>query len=152
MTTVPVTGIILLVLAGILLLRGGPGVIALLGSRSWQEVPGTIIGTGVQSYMTHAGGGEGRAPVQRSVVGYTYEFGGQTYTGARAAFGAPLAFGAGLGAVARAQARRHEAEPRVTVWVDPRNPGNSVLRRRAPSSLAMVAIGVAVLVAGLSSL
>ena len=152
MTTVPVTGIILLVIAAFALLRGGPGVIALVGSRSWQEVPGTIIGSGVQGFMTHAGGGEGRGAAQVSVVAYTYEVGGQTYTGSRAAFGAPLGFGAGLGAVARSQARRHEGGSRVTVWVDPRNPVNSVLRRSAPSSLTMVAIGAVVLVFGLLSL
>ena len=147
-----VTGIILLVLAGFLLLRGGPGVLALLASRSWTEVPGTIVGSGVQTYLTQAGGGQGRASAQRSVVAYTYEAGGQTHTGSRAAFGAPLGFGAGLGAVARAQARQHEPGTEVTVWVDPRDHANSVLRRTAPSSVVMTAIGLVVLVLGLTSL
>ncbi len=146
---VPVTGIILLVLAVVLLVRGGPGVLALLASRSWQEVPGTIVGSGVQGFMTHAGGGSGRAPVKRSVVAYTYEAGGQTFTGDRAAFGSPLAFGMGLGGIASAQSARHEPGASVTVWVDPRDPANSVLRRSAPSSVVMVAIGVVVLVLGL---
>lgn len=147
-----VTGIILLVLAGFLLLRGGPGLLKLLASRSWAEVPGTIVGSGVQTYLTEAGGGQGRAASQRSVVAYAYEVGGNSYTGERAAFGAPLGFGGGLGGVARAQARQHEPGATVTVWVDPKNPADSVLRRSAPSSVAMVAIGVVVLALGLLNL
>ena len=147
-----VTGIILLVLAGFLLVRGLPGVVQLLASRSWVQVPGTILGSGVQGFMTHAGGGEGRAPVQRSVVGYAYEVGGTAYTGQRAAFGSPVSFGAGLGGVARAQAGRHEPGAAVSVWVDPDNPAKSVLRRSAPSSVVMSTIGVVVLVLGVLNL
>ena len=63
--SVPVTGIILLVIAAFALLRGGPGVLALLASRSWQEVPGTIVASGVQSGLTQAGDAHGRARVTR---------------------------------------------------------------------------------------
>ena len=150
--TLPVTGIILLVLGVILLFRGLPGVLALIASRSWQEVPGTIAVSGVQNYMSQAGGGHGRAPLKRSVVAYTYEAGGQTLTGNRAAFGTPLGFGMGLGGFASAQSERHEPGASVSVWVDPRNPANSVLRRAAPSSVALTAIALAVLVLGLASL
>ena len=150
--SLPVTGIIQLVIAAFLLLRGGPGVLALLASRSWQEVPGTIVGSGVQSGLTQAGDAHGRARVTQAVVTYAYEAGGQTLTGNRAAFGTPLSFGAGLGRIASAQSARHEPGASVTVWVDPRNPGNSVLRRSAPSSVVMVAIGAVVLALGLLNL
>ena len=147
-----VTGIILLVLAVILLFRGVPGVLALLASRSWTEVPGTIVASGVQSGLTQAGDAHGRARVTQAVVTYSYEAGGQTLMGNRAAFGTPLSFGMGLGGIASAQSARHEPGAGVTVWVDPRNPANSVLRRSAPSSVVLTAIGLAVLVLGLLSL
>jgi hypothetical protein len=147
-----VTGIILLFLGGFLLLRGLPGVLGLLRSLRWRPVTGTIVGSGVQGYLGQPGAGHGRASFQRAAVAYSYEVGGTSYTGSRAAFGTPLGFGAGLGGVAAAQARRYEPGATVRVWIDPHNPANSVLRRSSPSSLALALIGAALLVAGVLSL
>jgi uncharacterized protein DUF3592 len=147
-----VTGIILLVLAGVLLVRGIPGVVELMASRGWREVPGTIVGSGVQSYRGQAGGGHGRAPLARSAVGFVYEVDGRSYTGTRAAFGTPLGFGMGLSGIAAGQAARYEAGEQVPVWVDPRDPANAVLRRSAPSSVLLALAGAALLVLGLFSL
>lgn len=152
MTTVPVTAIILLVFGGILLLRGLPGVAELIASRGWRSVPGQITGSGVQSYMTHAGGGEGRAPVQSAVVGYVYEVDGHRFAGNRATFGSPLGYGMGLGGIAASHAAAYQAGDQVTVWADPHDPRNSVLRRAAPSSVVITAAGAGAAVLGLLSL
>jgi hypothetical protein len=147
-----VTGIILAVLAGFLLLRGLPGALALLAARGWREVPATIVGSGVQRYAQRVGNEGGMAAMKRATVAYTYEVDGRTYTGTRAAFGAPVGFGAGLGGIAEAQAARHEPGATVTAWIDPANPANSVLRRSAPSSVVMTGLGLVVAVLGVLSL
>jgi hypothetical protein len=147
-----VTGIILLVLAAFLLLRGTPGVIELLQSRGWREVPGTIVGSGVQTYMSQAGGGHGRSQMARASVAYVYEAGGRQFTGTRIGFGAPVGLGMGLGGLARAQADRYPAGAQVTVWVDPHDPASAVLRRSAPESLVMTLAGVAVAILGVLNL
>lgn len=147
-----VTEIGLLIIGIFLLFRGLPGVLQLLGALGWQRVPATMLGSGVAGYQTQAGGGRMGANVQRSVVGYQYHVGGQTFVGQRAAFGTPLGFGMGLGGIASAQAARYAPGQTVDVWVDPNNPMNSVLRRSAPSSLVMTALGVAVLIAAAISL
>ncbi|OBB36540.1 DUF3592 domain-containing protein [Mycobacterium sp. 852002-51961_SCH5331710] len=147
-----VTEIGLLIIGIFLLFRGLPGVLQLLGALGWQRVPGNMLGAGVAGYQTQAGGGRMGANVARSVVGYQYQVGGQTFVGQRAAFGTPLGFGMGLGGIASAQASRYAPGQTVDVWVDPNNPMNSVLRRSAPSSLVMTALGVAVLIAAAISL
>jgi Protein of unknown function (DUF3592) len=143
-----VTGIILLFLGGFLLFRGLPGVVELLGARSWRRVSGTMLGSGVAGYQTQATRGRMGANVQRAVFAYRYEFDGRTYTGHRAAFGTPLGFGMGLGAIASAQAARFEPGEEVDVWVDPTEPSKAVLRRSATSSIVIAALGVAVGIAG----
>lgn len=147
-----VTGIILLFLGGFFLIRGLPGVAQLLRARSWQRVPGTMLGSGTAGYRTQATAGHQRAYVERAVFVYSYEVGGQTYRGHRAAFGTPLGFGMGLGGIASAQASRYEPGEAVDVWVDPTDPSNAVLRRSAPSSIVLAALGVALLIAGALSL
>ncbi|OBK80562.1 DUF3592 domain-containing protein [Mycobacterium sp. 1164985.4] len=147
-----VTEIGLLIIGIFLLFRGLPGVLQLLGALGWQRVPGTMLGSGVAGYQTQAGGGRMGANVARSVVGYQYQVGGQTFVGQRVAFGTALGFGMGLGGIASAQASRYAPGQTVDVWVDPNNPMNSVLRRSAPSSLVMTALGVAVLIAAAISL
>lgn len=142
-----VTEIGLLIIGLFLLFRGLPGVLQLLGAQGWQRVPGVMLGSGVAGYQTQAGGGHARANVQRSVVAYQYQLNGQSFVGQRAAFGTPLGFGMGLGGIASAQASRYAPGQQVEVWVDPKNPMNSVLRRSAPSSLVMAVLGVVVLVA-----
>jgi Protein of unknown function (DUF3592) len=147
-----VTGIILLVLGAFLLFRGLPGVLQLVRARRWRRVPGQVVGSGVQGYLGQAGAGHQRAAFRRAAIAYTYEVEGRAYTGMRVAFGTPLGLGAGLGAVAAAQAARYEPGAEVGVWVDPREPANSVLRRSAPSSLVMTVAGAAVLVPAVLSL
>lgn len=147
-----VTEIGLLIIGIFLLFRGLPGVLQLLGALGWQRVPGTMLGSGVAGYQTQAGAGRMGANVQRSVVAYQYQVNGQTFVGQRAAFGTPFGFGMGLGGIASAQASRYAPGQTVDVWVDPKNPMNSVLRRSAPSSLVMTALGVAVLIAAVISL
>jgi uncharacterized membrane protein HdeD (DUF308 family) len=143
-----VTGIILLFLGAFFVIRGLPGVVQLLRARTWQRVRGTMLGSGVAGYQTQATGGHMGANVQRAVFAYSYEVGGQTYTGHRAAFGTPLGFGMGLGGIASAQAGRYAPGEQVDVWVDPGDPSNAVLRRGAPSSMVLAALGVALLIAG----
>lgn len=92
------------------------------------------------------------ANVQRAVFAYSYEVGGKTYTGHRAAFGTPLGFGMGLGAIASAQAGRYSTGEEVDVWVDPADPSRAVLRRSAPSSIVVTALGVALAIVGALSL
>ena len=92
------------------------------------------------------------ANVERAVFAYSYEVGGQGYRGHRATFGTPVGFGMGLGRLAAAQAGRYEPGEAVEVWVDPADPSNSVLRRSAPSSIALATLGVALLVVGALSL
>jgi uncharacterized membrane protein HdeD (DUF308 family) len=147
-----VTGILLLFLGGFFLIRGLPGVMQLIPARSWQRVPGTMLGAGSAAYRTQATSGHMGANVQRAVFAYSYEVGGQAYRGHRAAFGTPLGFGMGLGRIAAAQAGRYAPGEAVDVWVDPANPSNAVLRRSAPSSIVLAVLGVALLVAGILSL
>jgi uncharacterized protein DUF3592 len=147
-----VTGIILLFLGGFFLIRGLPGVMQLLRARSWQRVPGTMLGSGSAGYRTQATAGRMSANVQRAVFAYSYEVGGQAYRGHRAAFGTPLGFGMGLGGIASAQAGRYAPGEAVDVWLDPANPSNAVLRRSAPSSIVLTMLGVALLIAGILSL
>ncbi|KUI15402.1 hypothetical protein AU191_06720 [Mycolicibacterium acapulense] len=147
-----VTEIGLLIIGTFLLFRGLPGVAQLLGALDWQQVPGVMLGSGVAGYQTQPGAGHAGANVQRSVVAYQYQLNGHTFVGQRAAFGTPLGFGMGLGGIASAQASRYAPGQPVDVWVDPKNPMNSVLRRSAPSSLVMTAVGVAVLIAAAISL
>jgi hypothetical protein len=146
-----VTGIILVFLGGFLLIRGLPGVVELLRARAWRRAPGTVLGSGVAGYQTQATGGHMGAHVQRAVFAYSYEFDGRTYTGHRAAFGTPLGFGMGLGAIASRQAARYEPGEEVDVWVDPADPSRAVLRRSAPSSVLIAALGVALGIAGVLS-
>jgi Protein of unknown function (DUF3592) len=146
------TGIILLFLGGFLIVRGLPGVVELLRARTWQRVPGTVLGSGVAGYQTQATGGHMGANVQRAVLAYRYEFGGRTYTGHRTTFGTALGFGMGLGAIASAQAARYGPGEEVDVWVDPADPSKAVLRRSATSSLVIAALGVALAIAGAFSL
>lgn len=147
-----VTEIGLLIIGVFLLSRGLPGVLQLVGALSWERVPSVMLGSGVAGYPTQAGGGRMGANVQRSVVAYQYRVNGQTLVGQRAAFGTPLGFGMGLGRIASAQAERYTPGQPIEVWVDPKKPMNSVLRRSAPSSLVMTALGVAVLIAAAVSL
>ena len=111
-----------------------------------------MLGSGTAGYRTQATGGHMGANVQRAVFAYSYEVGGQTYRGHRAAFGTPLGFGMGLGRIAAAQAGRYAPGDAVDVWVDPGNPSSAVLRRNAPSSIVLAMLGVALLVAGTLSL
>ena len=147
-----VTGIILLFLGGFFVIRGLPGVLQVVRALSWRRVPGVMLGSGVAGYQTQATGGHMGANAQRAVFAYSYDVDGQTYSGHRAAFGTPLGFGMGLAGIASAQAGRYAPGQQVDVWVDPANPTNSVLRRRAPSSMLFAAIGVVLLVAGAFSL
>lgn len=147
-----VTEIGLLIIGAFLLFRGLPGVLQLIGALGWHQVPGIVLGSGVAGYQTQAGGGHLGANVDRAVVSYEYQFHGRTFVGQRVAFGTPLGFGMGLRGVASAQASRYAPGRQVGVWVDPRNPMHSVLRRSAPSSLVMTVLGVAVLVAAAISL
>lgn len=147
-----VTEIGLLIIGIFLLFRGLPGVLQLLGALGWQRASGIMLGSGVAGYQTQAGAGRMSANVQRSVVAYQYQVNGQTFVGQRAAFGAPVGFGMGLGGIASAQASRYAPGQTVDVWVDPKNPMDSVLRRSAPSSLVMTTLGVAVLIAAVISL
>jgi Protein of unknown function (DUF3592) len=147
-----VTGIILLFLGGFFLIRGQPGVMQLLRARSWQRVSGTMLGSGTAGYQTQATGGHMGANLRRAVFAYSYEVGGRTYTGYRAAFGTPLGFGMGFGQIASAQAGRYARGETVDVWVDPANPADSVLRRSSPSSIVFATLGVALLIAGTLSL
>ncbi|KUI22735.1 hypothetical protein AU193_10560 [Mycobacterium sp. GA-1285] len=142
-----VTEIGLLIIGAFLLFRGLPGVVQLLGSLSWQRAPGVMLGSGVAGYQTQAGGGHAGANVKRSVVAYQYQVDGQTFVGQRGAFGTPLGFGMGLSGIASAQAARYRPGQPVDIWVDPKNPMNSVLRRSAPSSLVMTTLGVVLLIA-----
>jgi hypothetical protein len=147
-----VTGIILVFLGGFFLIRGLPGVMQLLRARSWQRVPGKMLGSGSAGYRTQATGGHMGANVRRAVFAYSYDVGGQTFTGHRAAFGTPLGFGMGLGRIASAQAGRYATGEAVDVWVDPANPSDAVLRRSAPSSMVFATLGVALLIVGTLSL
>ena len=147
-----VTGIILLFLGGFFLIRGLPGVTQVLRARSWRRVRGTILGSGSVGYRTQATGGHMGANVQRAVLAYTYEVGGQAYRGHRAGFGTPLGFGMGLGRIATAQAGRYAPGEAVDVWVDPTKPSNAVLRRSATASMVLATLGVALLIGGTLSL
>ncbi|MCV7278342.1 hypothetical protein H7J88_01615 [Mycolicibacterium flavescens] len=80
-----VTEIGLLIIGAVLLFRGLPGVIQLIGALEWQRVPGTLLGSGVAGYQTQARGGHAGANVQRSVVAYQYELNGRRFVGQRAA-------------------------------------------------------------------
>lgn len=145
------TSIILLSLAVFLLIRGLPGVLALLRARAWHKVPGTVLGSGVTGYRTQATGGHMGANVQRAVLAYRYEVDGTTYAGHRAAFGTPLGFGMGLGAIASAHAGRYAPGDEVDVWIDPADPSRAVLRRSAHTSVLITALGVAAAIAGVLS-
>jgi hypothetical protein len=107
-----------------------------------------MLGSGVAQYQTQATGGHMGANVQRAVFSYRYEVGGQTFTGSRAAFGTPLGFGMGLGGIAASQASEYAPGEQVDVWIDPADPSNAVLRRSAPSSLVLTALGVAAVITG----
>jgi len=72
-----VKGIILPFLGGFFLIRGLPGVMQLLRSRSWQRVSGTMLGSESAGYRTQATAGHMGANVQRTVFAYSYEVGGQ---------------------------------------------------------------------------
>jgi len=147
-----VTGIILLVLGGFMIVRGWPGFLGTLRARRWPAVQGTIAAAGVQSYSGMAGQGHGRARFSRASVAYTYEVDGATYTGTRVTFGAPLGFGAGLGGVAAAQAAQRVSGDTVFVWYDPSDPSRSVLRPVDYTSMVLFDAGVAVVVVGVLTL
>lgn len=111
-----------------------------------------MLGAGVAGYQTQATAGHMGANVQQAVFAYSYQVGGTTYGGRRAAFGTPLGFGMGLGGIASAQAARYAPGQQIDVWVDPANPANSVLRRSASSSVVFTLLGAVLLVAGVVSL
>lgn len=141
-----VPGFALCLLGTILLLRGLPGVLQLAGAWRWRRVSGRVLGAGVVGYSGAPGAGHGRARFQRGAVTYSYSVDGREYLGSRIAFGTPVGFG--VGALARAQVAGYEPGQTVDVWVHPRRPDRSVLRRRAPSSLVIASIGAAVLALG----
>ena len=111
-----------------------------------------MLGSGTAGYRTQATAGHMGANVERAVFAYSYEVDGKAYTGYRSTFGTPLGFGMGLGGIAAAQASQYAPGEAVDVWVDPDGPSNSVLRRRAPSSMVLSVLGVALLVVGTLSL
>src|SRR5262245_7644042 len=116
-----VTGFALIVLGGILLLRGLPGILQLVSALGWRRVPGRILAAGTAGYLGAPGAGHGRARFTRAAVSYGYEVDGRGYVGTRIAFGTPVGFGAGLRAIARAQAGRYEPGAQIDVWVNPRD-------------------------------
>ena len=147
-----VTAIILFFLGSFFLLRGVPGVVQMLGARSWVEVPGTIAVSEVQGYTGRSGPLHGRSNFNQAMVAYSYQYEGQVYAGHRASLGGRLGYGNVLKSISESQAARRSPGQQVGVSVDPADPTKSTLDRNAPVSIVMTAIGVAVLVLAVLSL
>lgn len=143
-------GVIEIVLGLFFLARGLPGLLQALAAFGWRRTDGQILGAGTLGYTAAAGGGHGRTRMVRGAVSYRYGYEGREYVGHRMSFGTPIGLNPALASLSGAS--RYEAGQAVTVFVDPKDPSRSVLRRNAPSSLVLALMGGGFLALGLWSL
>lgn len=87
-------------------------------SKKWPTVEGIVLESGTEVMS----GFEGRAIGAK--VKYEYEAGGVKYTSDRISVGQ---YGTGGGGHAKAEAARYPAGKKVTVYYDPKNPGQALL-------------------------
>ena len=115
-------------------------------SQSWPSTPGQITEARVaRSRRTDS---EGDADYSYApAIQYTYQVGGQEYSGNNITFGFRQSFSSQ--AKAEAALARFPTGGQVTVYYDPSNPGEAVLERKAGSSTLSLVLGIVFLVISL---
>lgn len=108
-------------------------------SQNWPSTRGQVTKAHVQqSYHTDSDGD--RHYFYSPVVEYTYEVGGQVYTGRTIRFG----FNPSFGSEAKAQAAlaSYPVGAQVTVYYNPDNPAEAVLERKASATNTGMILGI----------
>jgi hypothetical protein len=118
---------------GILLLIGGVQWLKLLISRSWPQISGTVLVSGVEARRSTSSEGGSSTTYNVSVV-YEYEVDSQRYRSNRVTVGGAV-WGGYRGA--QKQAARYPMGASVPVYYNPRNPTSAVLEKRAPSAVLL---------------
>lgn len=107
-------------------------------SRRWPAAAGHVV-----TFASSERRGKGGRPVYRFEVRYRYTVGGATYEGGRIGFGVQQVTPPG----------RAAAGMPVTVYYNPREPGEAVLKRDAPAFETVCGLlGLALIAAGLARL
>lgn len=122
-------------------------------SQNWLSVPGRIVSAEVKQGTSRETKrditGEEREVTSYyyyPAVEYTYEVGGQTYTGKRLAFGGIV--GHSDPAKAAAALAPYQPGSTVTVYYDPQNPAEAVLERKAGGYTWGLVVGAICLLLG----
>jgi len=136
-----------------LLLGTGMGVSSILqllkamAARNWEPVPGEVVETEIRVMSgggQFTGAGSGRRGTYLPVITYRYTHAGQTYTRDQRRFGDFY----GPERRARAIVHRYTPGQSVTVYVDPADPGRTVLERDLSWGLALLPLIALVFMGG----
>jgi hypothetical protein len=115
-------------------------------SQTWPSTPGQI--TEARVVRSRRTDSEGDVDYSYApAIQYTYQVGGQEYTGDNITFGFRQTFGSQ--AKAEAALARFPTGGQVTVYYDPNNPGEAVLERKAGGSTLSLVLGIVFLVISL---
>jgi len=115
-------------------------------SRGWTRTTGRVVVSQVDEIQ---GPSEQGYPQYRPRIRYQFSVGGRSYEGDETAVGSAAAPGSSEAAWARKEVERFPAGSEVTVFYDPASPRRAVLEPGVPLLLPLVAVGFALLVAGL---
>ena len=108
-------------------------------SQNWPSIPGQITDSHVsRSQSTDSDGDTSTSYSAR--VAYTYQVGGQAYSGHNIAFGFNPSYS--NESKAQATAARYVVGSQVTVYYDPSNPSDAVLERQASGSNVGMILGI----------
>ena len=114
-------------------------------SQSWPSTPGQITDSHVsRSQSTDSDGDTTTSYAAR--VAYTYQVGGETYSGHNIAFGFSPSYSSE--AKAQADAARYPVGSQVPVYYNPDKPSDAVLQRQASGSKVGLILGIIFIVVG----
>ena len=108
-------------------------------SQNWPSTTGQITDSHVSRSQSTDSDGETIASYSARVA-YTYQVGGQTYSGENIAFGFNPSYN--NQPKAQAAAARYPMGSQVSVYYDPGNPSDAVLERQAPGSKVGMIVGI----------
>jgi Protein of unknown function (DUF3592) len=115
-------------------------------SQNWPSTPGQVTDSHVsRSQSTDSDGDTSISYSAR--VAYTYQVGGQAYSGQNNAFGFNPSYSSE--SKAQAEAARYPVGSQVPVYYDPGKPSDAVLERQASGSKVAMILGIIFIVIGI---